>query len=248
VTLDTISPNIGNALIELWRRREYAVGTMYLRRKYLKQLLRHLVDCGANRAILGGLTRIRQPKPRDVIATDAELQALRKHAKGWLACWLEIAAGHGLRFTETRRLAAVHFNEAQGTICYPTKGADFNQLPATATLQNFFSTAPASADPHEPLIERIAGHTLSPDMIRDAWKKLLAAAGITRPIWPHDLRRTLAVRTMNATHDIRDAQHILGHQSLATTAHYLAHRDPDKLRPLLEELRKWTPAAGEPTQ
>ncbi len=210
----------------------------------MKQLLRHLADCGANRVILHGMTRIRQPKPRDIIATDDELKRLTTSAKGWMACWLEITAGHGLRFSEARRLAAIHFAQDTGTIKFPTKGGDVNELPATEALQRFFREAPASNDPHEPLIARIAGEALSPHKIRSAWERLKKAAGVTTDLHPHDLRRTLAVRSMDSTHDMRIPQHILGHASLATTAIYLAKRNPEKVRPLLEELTKWTPAEG----
>ena len=247
-TLDTVTPAIGNALLELWRTQGYAPRTIHTRRKFLKNLLRHLIDCGGNRALLNGLTKVREPRPRETIATDEELTALQNAATGWIACWFEIAAGHGLRFEEVRKLSAADYNEANRTILFLTKGGGINHLPATEKLQEFFRTAPAALDPHTPLIERIAGRPITTIVVRRAWKKLLAKAGITRHLWPHDLRRTLAVRTMNHTHDIRDAQRILGHASLATTAHYLAHQDPDRLRPLMEQLRNWLPAPGEPKQ
>jgi integrase len=246
--LDTVPPAIGNALLETWRREGYSTGTLHLRRKYLKQLLRYLVECGAPRAIALGLTRVKKSPPRTVIATAAELDALARHADGWMNCWLAITAGHGLRFAEAHRLAAVHFDAANGTIKYPTKGGETNELPATNELQRFFALAPASPDPHTPLIERLAGKPLTEPAIRWAWRCLLKKAKVNPNLHPHDLRRTIAVRTMDLTKDMRLAQHILGHQSLATTALYLAHRDPAKIRPLLEELRQWTPPAGEPTQ
>ena len=56
-----------------------------------------------------------------------------------MACWLEITAGHGLRFSEARRLAAIHFAQDTGTIKFPTKGGDVNELPATEALQRFFA-------------------------------------------------------------------------------------------------------------
>ena len=248
LTLDQLTANIGSQLIETWRKREYASATIHMRRKYLKQLFRHLADCGASRALSDRLPKVRAPRPRTTIATVAELQALAQHAEGWMTCWLAITAGHGLRFAEAQRLAAIHFDATEGTIKFPTKGGEMNELPATDELQRFFALAPASTDPHEPLINRIAGRKLSKDIIHREWHKLLKKSGVNPLLHPHDLRRTLAVRTMDSTKDMRIAQHVLGHQSLATTALYLAHRNPEKIRPLLEELRRWTPAAGEPKQ
>lgn len=244
LTLDELTANHGNTVIEGWRSRGLSTHTICTRRKYLKNLLRHLTDCGAPRSLAERLTKTKTPRPRQTIATSEELKALSGTATGWLAVWLEITAGHGLRFSEAQRLADIHFDAGQQTIKFPTKGGETNELPATAALQEFFYNAPPTTDAHEPLIERYAGHKLSIFLIRKAWRKLLAKAGCNPNLRPHDLRRTLAVRSMDSTNDMRVAQHVLGHQSLQTTALYLAHRDPGKIRPLLEELRKWTPAAG----
>lgn len=246
-------------ILEKWRLRGYAASTIHTRRKYLRMLLAHLVELGAPRFALRNLPKPKPGRPRAVIAEPDELSAIRaviatwtarKPANGepwiepWLPCWFEITAGHGLRFAEARRLCAANFNPSLQTITFIGKGHIEHTLPATPRLQEFFRSAPASPNPREPLIERIAGRALSDYFVYKGWKRVLKKAGITRDLHPHDLRRTLAVRSMNATKDIRIAQQILGHASIATTALYLEHTDPEKLRPLLEELTRWTPADG----
>lgn len=251
LTLNKLPPNIGTVLLSKWRADQYAESTVHLHRRYLRMLLSHLADCGANHAALRNLPKVRKPFPRTVIAEQADVDRLHEAVKAeelWLQCWLEIAAGHGLRFSEIERLSAADFDEAKGTIKYKTKGGDTNELPATPALKEFIKNAPATTDPHEPIIQRLAGRYLCEAVIRRRWERLKKTAGVNLDINPHDLRRTLAVRSMDATNDMRVAQHILGHRSLQTTAEYLAHRDPEKIRPLLEELTKWTPAAGEPKQ
>jgi integrase len=53
----------------------------------------------------------------------------------------------------------------------------------------------------------------------------------------HDLRRTLAIRTYNRNHDLREVQRVLGHASLGTTLKYLKHFEHADLAPMLNELR-----------
>ena len=48
------------------------------------------------------------------------------------------------------------------------------------------------------------------------------------------------MRLMDTTHDIRTVSHALGHDALASTLIYLAHRDTEKLRTELSA-HWWTP-------
>ena len=50
----------------------------------------------------------------------------------------------------------------------------------------------------------------------------------------HDLRRTTAVRTLEATKDIRVVQVLLGHGDLPTTLWYLDHHNTPVDRAVLE--------------
>ena len=54
------------------------------------------------------------------------------------------------------------------------------------------------------------------------WKALKARCGVRTDLRIHDLRRTVAEDTWQATHDLRQVQMILGHRSITTTAKYLA--------------------------
>ena len=234
--------------MEQWRKHGYAPATIAVHRTYLKQLLRYLVDCGAPAHIARSITRAPYAEPRTVIAEEGEIEKLRASAPKiprarWLPCFLEIIAGHGLRFTEAKKLCAAHYNPTDHTIKYMVKGRRFNQLPATQALQEFFRTAPPSDDPHKPLLERFHRKPVHEKAMRKKWKALLLAAGVNPNLNPHDLRRTIAVRSLDSTGDMRVPQQILGHENLATTGKYLMHRNPEKIRPLLEQLNKFTPAA-----
>lgn len=70
------------------------------------------------------------------------------------------------------------------------------------------------------------------------FKLILARAGLDERITPHDLRRTAAVKMLNATGDIRDVQSLLGHKRLANTVWYLDHGTQKLSHQLLEQVKQ----------
>jgi integrase/recombinase XerC len=236
MTVDQLTSVTPNAVITRWKAEGYAQGTIASRRKRIGYILTWLITCGASPEARAALTRVRTPKARAVIATPEEVDRLFANACPWMRCWLVIAAQHGLRWSEVKRLSRAHYNEEQGTITFRTKGESTNQLPASDELREFMRTAPPSDDPNTPLIELLHGKPMSTSYIRKAWYALKRKAGVNMDLWPHDLRRTLAVRTYELTHDLRDVQQVLGHAHLSTTCLYLQHQDPERIREFLHKL------------
>jgi integrase len=70
------------------------------------------------------------------------------------------------------------------------------------------------------------------------FRKLLKEAGITRPLRPHDLRRTTAVAMYKASKDVRDVQALLGHRSMQSTIWYLDHDLKPIDRKMLETIKR----------
>jgi site-specific recombinase XerC len=207
------------------------------RRRELKRFLSWLVESGGNPDLISQLTKVRLPRYRTVIAKPEEIDKLVKIAAPWLRCWLTITAGHGLRFAEANRLSPAQYNRQESTITFRTKGEGTNTLPVSDDLKYFFQTAPENPDPNIPLLELHAGRRLSEEYLRKCWHDLKIQAGVNPELRPHDLRRTLAVRTYDLTKDLRAVQHLLGHANLYTTCGYLEHHDPDSIRPVLNQLR-----------
>jgi site-specific recombinase XerD len=66
-----------------------------------------------------------------------------------------------------------------------------------------------------------AGQPISTSAVELACQKARRLSGISKPITPHSLRHAFAVHLLESGTDVRTIQLLLGHRSLATTAHYL---------------------------
>jgi len=252
--VNQLDSNVPNRVVADWRKH-LGPRTLAIKARELRRLLAYLIHCGAPFHLMDTVTRPKYPGPRTVIATQEELAKLLAYAPPWQRCWLELTAVLGMRFAEARRLCRAHFNPAQKTITFPTKGNRTNTLPATDELQTFFRVAPRTDDPNTPLIDALAGREMTNEFLYKRWYELKAKAGVNPQLRPHDLRRTLAVSIYDLTKDIRAVQQTLGHQNLLTTCLYLEHHDPANIRPILAQLRpspdqlkRWTPPKGAPTQ
>lgn len=89
------------------------------------------------------------------------------------------------------------------------------------------------------------GKTRTAATLVQSFKRLLRTHGLDPALRPHDLRRTTAVRVLEATGDIREVQAALGHKRLANTVHYLDH-GLRKVNPAALELAKLNPLTERP--
>jgi integrase/recombinase XerD len=67
----------------------------------------------------------------------------------------------------------------------------------------------------------IPGRPITRSAVELACQEAHQASGISKPISPHSMRHAFAVHLLERGTDVRTIQLLLGHRSLATTAHYL---------------------------
>ena len=90
------------------------------------------------------------------------------------------------------------------------------------------------------IIEALAGKHYKLESIRTAFKRAKAKSGLPMNLNPHAFRYTVATALYDKTKDLKAVQQLLGHESMATTARYIAKRDPEVLRSMLESLKPYT--------
>ncbi len=184
------------------------------------------------------LPKLPLPAPRTRIATPGEIEALLAHAKPELRVVLLLAVDCGLRYTEARTLAQQNLNAHQRTITFIQKGGSTRTMPVTSRILEHLSKAPDTGTTQTSFVERFHGRSISSDIPGSWFRQLKDRLGISRDLHIHDLRRTLATRAYDETHDLRIVQQVLGHASMASTLHYLAPHSPENLRPLIEALQQ----------
>ena len=172
-------------------------------------------------------------RPRNVTATDEELDRIMANAVPHMRLWLLLCSDLAVRSGTAARLGPEHYDKTRNTLRFRTKYGAHLTLPITDEVRAIIQTCDQKS--HQSFVRQLQirhhnkmGRPIDPAanaplQLDKEYRKLLAEAGITRRITPHDLRRTTAVSMLQATRDVRDVQALLGHRSLQSTVWYLDH-------------------------
>lgn len=193
--------------------------------------------------------RVPKPAPRNITATDTERSQIMAAAPPYLRVWLLLCSDLAMRSGTAARIAPINYDEERRELSFTTKFGTAQTLPVTDALADLFAMAQGgdARTPYTMLLPRMPRYGCTRPMpprrtnskhhvthLRKQFRKLLAEQGISKPLRPHDLRRTTAVRTLEACGDLRLVQALLGHRELATTLYYLDHRNTPVSRAVLE--------------
>jgi len=72
----------------------------------------------------------------------------------------------------------------------------------------------------DPRANRVRRHHIDEKGVQRAMKEAVRDAGVVKPATPHTLRHSFATHLLQAGHDIRTVQELLGHRNVATTMVY----------------------------
>ncbi len=120
-----------------------------------------------------------------------------------------------LRANTAAKVSREHYDGF--TITIRSKWGRSVQVPVSGRLQAILATAPEGP---EPFVELLRDHSFGYSAIYGALRTLGRKHKLP-PLHLHDLRRTMARKVMDTTHDIRVVQQLLGHDHLNSTVLYL---------------------------
>jgi len=206
-------------------------GTMNRMRSVLRSFFRFLVETGAvtrNPAASLRANGYRKPVPQTL--SDRDQRRLLKTLEcsdDPLACRdlaiVELLLATGVRLSEAAALDVDDIDLRSGTMTIHVKsgGEQSRYLPRRLrrVLREYMRWRELDADA---LFVTRHGTRIGARHVHRRFRMWCERAGIDKPVSPHSLRHTLAVKFLDRTGNLRLVQQALGHRSITSTIRYTA--------------------------
>jgi integrase len=167
----------------------------------------------------------RTPAARREVPTMAELRVLRScpnPALRWMIlCGSEAGLRSGAAYGCTLR------NCLDGRIMAITKNGVVTNTPTSPRLQALLAIVPAETPLDTQVVHALEGAPVAQKTLRRRWWEWKKRCNVRSTVRMHDLRRSLARRVYDTSHDLRQVQALLSHANLTSTLWYLDAGQPE---------------------
>ena len=140
-------------------------------------------------------------------------------------CMLELLYAAGLRVSELCTMCVPDLDLQRGLVRVFGKGSKERLVPLHDMMQQMLADYISACRPlftptGNQLFVNRSGRALTRQYVWKMVKKYALEAGIRRAISPHTFRHSFATHLLEAGHDIRTVQELLGHSDVSTTMIY----------------------------
>lgn len=236
-------------MCDCWKRRGLSAHTRHHKHRILRHLLKEAAAINPDLCqVAAAVPRLPNGPVRNITASPAEIDLLLDNAHEGMQLAILLCHDSGLRVSEALRICPQSFT-GENQITFLQKGNRERTTSITARTKALMDTSdPTPTTPYVTELWPTNGNTHSAIITRRtveaAWRRLKRRLHMRPELHIHDLRHTIATAAYEQTKDLRIAQGILGHDSIATTARYIAARKvgaPQNLLELITAESKWTP-------
>lgn len=224
-----------------WEDQHLTHNTRFSYHEALRRIIRQSAEQQPELlAFLKVAKKLRAGPVRNVTASPAEIDLLLQNTHAGMQIVLLLTHDAGLRISEAIRIAPLS-RTTPNQISFIQKGKRPRSAFITARTAQLMDTCncPASqpyADAMWPALGRKLEGLISRHTVEKYFLRLKRRLRMRPELHIHDLRRTAATNAYAHTKDLRVPQAILGHDSIATTARYIAKLDTTATADVLELL------------
>jgi len=176
------------------------------------------------------------PRPMDVPQLFKLIDLAADHITDWVGlrdyALFSLLYGSGLRIDEALSLNMGDWPSEGLKMRITGKGAREREVPllpeARSRVEAYRHAAPLSDTQDSPLFCGVRGKRLNQGVAQKTMRDLRVSLGLPDTVTPHALRHSFATHLLGAGMNLREVQHLLGHESLSSTQIY-ADVDHEKL-------------------